>query len=62
MSLRRLGPNKKVHALVFNDHIAHGSVETCEATQPFDLVDEPMESLYGRETDRDLRSACRCVR
>ena len=40
--------------------IAHRSVEFCEAT-PFDLVDEPKESLYGRETDRDLRSACRCV-
>ena len=25
------------------------------------LVDEPKISLYGRETDRDLRSACRCV-
>ena len=40
--------------------IAHGSVEFCEAT-PFDLVDELKESFYGRETDRDLRSACRCV-
>ena len=40
--------------------IAHGSVEFCEAT-PFDPIDEPKESLYGRETDRDLRSACRCV-
>ena len=28
---------------------------------PFDLVDESAESLYGRETDRDLRSACRYV-
>ena len=35
-------------------------MEFCEA-KPFDLVDEPKESLYGRETDRDLRSACRCV-
>ena len=26
-----------------------------------DLVDESKESLCGRETDRDLRSACRCV-
>ena len=41
--------------------------ETCyrrefrEAT-PIDLVDEPkVLSLYGRETDRDLRSACGCV-
>ena len=25
------------------------------------LVDEPKISLYRRETDRDLRSACRCV-
>ena len=35
-------------------------IEFCEAT-PFGLVDESKESLYGRETDRDLRSACRCV-
>ena len=34
-------------------------VEFCEAT-PIGLVDEPKVSLYGRETDRDLRSACRC--
>ena len=40
--------------------IAGGSVEFCEAT-PIDLVDEPKVSLYGRETDQDLRSACRCV-
>ena len=40
--------------------IAHGSVDFCEAT-PFDLVDEQKESLRGRETNRDLRSACRCV-
>ena len=40
--------------------IAHGSVEFCEAT-PFELVDEPKKFLDGRETDRDLRSACRCV-
>ena len=42
--------------------IAHGSVEVCEAT-PIGLADESKESLYGRETDRDLRSAwvCRCV-
>ena len=36
--------------------IAHESVEFCEAT-PIGLADEPKESLYGRETDRDLRSA-----
>ena len=36
-----------------------GSVEFCEAT-PNGLVDEPKVYLYGRETDRDLRSACRC--
>ena len=36
--------------------IAHGSVEFCEAT-PIGLVDESKESLYGRETGRDLRSA-----
>ena len=35
------------------------SVEFCEAT-PIGLVDEPKVSLYGRETDQDLRSACRC--
>ena len=40
--------------------IADGSLEFCEAT-PIGLVDEPNISLYGRETDRDLRSACRCV-
>ena len=31
-------------------------VEFCEAT-PISLVDESKESLYGRETDRDLCSA-----
>ena len=36
--------------------IAHGSVEFCEAT-PVGLADESKESLYGRETDRDLRNA-----
>ena len=36
--------------------IAHGSVEFCEET-PIDLADESKESLYGRETDRDLRNA-----
>ena len=36
--------------------IAHGSVEYCEAT-PIGLADESKESLYGCETDRDLRSA-----
>ena len=40
--------------------IADGSVELCEAT-PIGLVDEPKVSLYGRETDQDLRSACKCV-
>ena len=40
--------------------IADGSVEFCEAT-PIGLVDEPKVSMYGRETDQDLRSACRCV-
>ena len=40
--------------------IAHERVEFCEAT-PFDLVDESKQSLYGRETDRDLLSACRCI-
>ena len=37
--------------------IARGSVEFCEAT-PIGLADESLESLYGRETDRDyLRNA-----
>ena len=36
--------------------IVHGSVELREAT-PIGLADESKESLYGRETDRDLRSA-----
>ena len=35
--------------------IAHGSVKFCEAT-PFDLVDEPKESLYG-----DARPTETCV-
>ena len=30
--------------------IAHGSVESCEAT-PFDLVEESKESSYGSERD-----------
>ena len=34
---------------------AQGSVEFCEAT-PIGLADESKESLYGRETDRDLRN------
>ena len=36
--------------------IVLGSVEFCEA-RPIGLADESKESLYGRETDRDLRSA-----
>ena len=40
--------------------IADGSVEFCETT-PIGVVDKPKKSLYGRETDRDLCSACRCV-
>ena len=36
--------------------VSHGSVEFCEAT-PTGPADESKESLYGRETDRDLRSA-----
>ena len=35
--------------------IEQGSVEFCEAT-PTGLADESKESLYGCETDRDLRS------
>ena len=37
--------------------IAHGSVEFCEATPIIGLADESKESLYGGETDRNLRSA-----
>ena len=36
--------------------IVHGRVEFCEAT-PMGLADESKESLYGRETGRDLRNA-----
>ena len=36
--------------------IINGRVEFCEAT-PMGLADESKESLYGRETGRDLRSA-----
>ena len=36
--------------------LAHGGVNFCEAT-PIGLADESKESLYGRETDRDLRNA-----
>ena len=37
--------------------IEHGSVEFCKAI-PIGLLDEPKkQSLYGRETKRDLRSA-----
>ena len=36
--------------------IARGSVEFCEAT-PIGLADETKESLYERESDRDLRNA-----
>ena len=39
--------------------IAHGSVEFCEAT-PIGFADESKESLYGRETDRDLPNADLC--
>ena len=36
--------------------IAHGSLEVCQAT-PIGLADESKESLYVRETNRDLRCA-----
>ena len=36
--------------------IAHGSIEFCGATS-IGLAGESKESLYGRETDRDLRNA-----
>ena len=36
--------------------IAHGRVQFYEAT-PIGLADESKESLYGRETDGDLRNA-----
>ena len=52
--------NDTVVPLCLNLIIADGSVEFCEAT-PIGLVDELKVSLYGRETDQDLRSACRCV-
>ena len=35
---------------------AYGSLEFCEATS-IGLADESKKSLYGRETDRDLRNA-----
>ena len=42
--------------------------ESCYCTRkrknlrtPIGLTDESKESLHGRETDRDLRSVCRCV-
>ena len=35
--------------------IAHG--RSVEFFEPIDLADESEESLYGRETDRDLRNA-----
>ena len=37
--------------------IAHGSVQFCEATPIGLIVDESKESLYERETDRDLRAS-----
>ena len=40
--------------------IAHGSVEFCVAA-PSGLADESKESINGRDTDRDLRSAPRHV-
>ena len=36
--------------------IVHGRVEFCEAT-PMGLADESKESLYRRQTGRDLRTA-----
>ena len=36
--------------------VAHGSVEFCKV-RPTGLADGSKESLYGRETDRDLRNA-----
>ena len=40
--------------------IAHGSVDFCEVMS-IGLVDESEESMYGRETDRDLCSAWACM-
>ena len=52
---------EKREATRLGNLLSHTEVEFCEST-PFDLVDEPKESLYGSESDRDLRSACcRCV-
>ena len=47
---------RSLHFTSFKIAIAHGSVEFCEAT-PIGLADKSKKSLYGRETDRDLRSA-----
>ena len=41
--------------------IAHGSVDFCEL-MPIGLVDESKESMYERETDRDLCSAWKACR
>ena len=57
---RRTSPGEERGNETRSVGIAHGSVEFCEAT-PIDLVDESKESLYGRDSDRDLRSACRGV-
>ena len=50
---------EKKEATRLGNLISQRSVEFCGAT-PIGLVDEPKVSLYGRETDRDLRSARRC--
>ena len=40
---------------------SHTEVWNFAKPHPLALVDESKDSSYGRETDRDLRSACRCV-
>ena len=52
------GQNRRARIMSGRNLPLYCTVELCEAT-PIGLVDEPKVSLYGRETDRDLRSACR---
>ena len=47
---------EKREATRLGNLLSQTGVEFCEAT-PIGLVDEPKVSVYGRETDRDLRSA-----
>ena len=56
LSIHRTSPGEERGNWTGKVVFAHGSVEFCEATS-IGLADESKESLYGRETDRDLRSA-----